>query len=78
MKFGYYVRAPLEYSSIRDLTLKVEEMGFESAHVNDHLIGFDAKQEKKEPYLEAMLLMTALAVETKKLIWLHSSITKIR
>ena len=67
MKFGYYVRAPLEYSSIRDLTLKVEEMGFESAHVNDHLIGFDAKQEKKEPYLEAMLLMTALAVETKKI-----------
>jgi len=67
MRYGYYLRTVLTYPEIRDLALRVEEMGFESAHVNDHLIGFNEKQEKKEPYLEAMLLMTALAVETKKI-----------
>jgi alkanesulfonate monooxygenase SsuD/methylene tetrahydromethanopterin reductase-like flavin-dependent oxidoreductase (luciferase family) len=67
MKYGYYVRTVHEYPEIRDLTIRAEQMGFESAHVNDHLIGFDEKQEKKEPYLEAMMLMSSLAVETKKI-----------
>ena len=67
MKLGYYVRSELNYSDIRDLTLRVEKMGFDSAHVNDHLIGFDEKQEKKEPYLEALMLMSALAAETTKI-----------
>ena len=42
-------------------------MGFDSAHVNDHLIGFDEEQEKKEPYLESLMLMSALAAETTKI-----------
>jgi alkanesulfonate monooxygenase SsuD/methylene tetrahydromethanopterin reductase-like flavin-dependent oxidoreductase (luciferase family) len=67
MKFGYYVRTVLTYPEIRDLTLRVEKLGFESIHINDHLIGFDAAQDKKDPYLEAILLLTALAVETKKI-----------
>ncbi len=67
MKFGFYVRTVHEYPDIRDLTIRAEQMGFESAHVNDHLIGFDEKQEKKEPYLEALMLMSSLAVETKKI-----------
>ncbi|NPD89826.1 MAG: LLM class flavin-dependent oxidoreductase [Asgard group archaeon] len=67
MKFGYYVRSELNYPAIRDLTIRVEKMGFDSAHVNDHLIGFDEKQEKKEPYLEALMLMSALAAETEKI-----------
>ncbi|MHA1954661.1 MAG: LLM class flavin-dependent oxidoreductase [Candidatus Heimdallarchaeaceae archaeon] len=67
MKLGYYVRTELNYPDIRDLTLRVEKMGFDSAHVNDHLIGFDEKQEKKEPYLEALMLMSALAAETEKI-----------
>jgi alkanesulfonate monooxygenase SsuD/methylene tetrahydromethanopterin reductase-like flavin-dependent oxidoreductase (luciferase family) len=67
MKYGYYVRSELNYPDIRDLTLRVEKMGFDSAHVNDHLIGFDEKQEKKEPYLEALMLMSALAAETSKI-----------
>jgi len=46
-------------------------MGFESVHVNDHLIGFDEKKEKKELYLESMLLMAALARETKKIMLGH-------
>ncbi len=67
MRYGYYVRTELNYPEIRDLTQRVEGMGFESAHVNDHLIGFDEKQDKKEPYLEALMLMSALATETKKI-----------
>ena len=66
MKFGYYVRTFLNYPEIRDLTQKVERLGFESIHVNDHLLGFDASKDKRDPYLEAIMLLTALAVETKK------------
>ncbi|MHA1304013.1 MAG: LLM class flavin-dependent oxidoreductase [Candidatus Heimdallarchaeaceae archaeon] len=66
MKFGYYVRTVHTYPEIKDLTIRAEGLGFESVHVNDHLIGFDKKQDKKEPYLEALMLMTALAIETKK------------
>jgi len=66
MKFGYYIRIPLNYPEIRDLTVEVEKLGFESAHLNDHLIGFDPAQDKKEPYLESMMLLAALAVETKQ------------
>ncbi len=66
MKFGYYIRRPLNYPEIRDLTLRVEKLGFDSVHVNDHLIGFDAKRDKKEPYLESAMLLAALATETQK------------
>ncbi|MHA1259068.1 MAG: LLM class flavin-dependent oxidoreductase [Candidatus Heimdallarchaeaceae archaeon] len=67
MKYGYYVRTVHTYQEIVDLTVQVEKLGFESAHVNDHLIGFDEKKEKKEPYLESMLLMTALATQTTQI-----------
>jgi alkanesulfonate monooxygenase SsuD/methylene tetrahydromethanopterin reductase-like flavin-dependent oxidoreductase (luciferase family) len=67
MRYGYYVRSVHNYDDIRDLTIKAEKLGFESAHVNDHFIGFDEKQEKKEPYLEALMLMSALAIETEKI-----------
>ena len=40
MKFGFYVRTVHEYPDIRDLTIRAEQMGFESSHVNDHFIGF--------------------------------------
>ena len=55
MKYGYFVRSVLSYPKIRDLTLKVERLGFESAHVNDHF---------STNFLEAMMLTSALAVET--------------
>jgi len=58
MKYGYFVRSVLTYPEIRDLTLKVERLGFDSAHVNDH---FNIN------YLEAMMLTSALAVETSKI-----------
>ncbi|MHA2289321.1 MAG: LLM class flavin-dependent oxidoreductase, partial [Promethearchaeota archaeon] len=58
MKYGYHVRSVLSYPEIRDLTLKVERLGFESAHINDHFF---------DNYLEAMMLSSALAAETSKI-----------
>ena len=71
MRYGYSLRTVFTYQEIRDLAIRVEDMGFESVHVNDHLIGFDEKKEKKELYLESMLLMAALARETKKIMLGH-------
>lgn len=64
MKYGYDIRAVYSYPEIKTLALKAEEYGFDSLHVDDHLIGFDP--ERKQPYLEALALMSAIAVETKK------------
>jgi alkanesulfonate monooxygenase SsuD/methylene tetrahydromethanopterin reductase-like flavin-dependent oxidoreductase (luciferase family) len=74
MKYGLSIRyEPLDpyekyrnlpYPEIRDLALSAEEYGFDSVHVPDHIIGFDP--ERKEPYLEAMVLMSAIAAETRK------------
>jgi len=64
MKYGYYVRVAYTYPEIRDLALLAEKFGFDSVHVNDHLIGFDP--ERKQSYLEAMVLMSAIAAETKR------------
>lgn len=58
MKYGYFVRSVQKYPEIRDLTLKVERLGFDSAHINDHFF---------QSYLEAMMLASALAVETSKI-----------
>jgi len=67
MKFGYFVRSTVfTYPEVRDLSIKVDKLGFDSIHVNDHFLGMDARQDRKEPMLDAMMLLTALAVETKK------------
>ncbi|MBA7679088.1 FMNH(2)-dependent dimethylsulfone monooxygenase [subsurface metagenome] len=69
MRFGYCVRNPSTrtYPEIRDLTISVEGLGFESIHITDHLLGFDDTQEKKETFLEAMTLLASLAIETNKI-----------
>ncbi len=65
MKFGYFVRSTVfTYPEIRDLSIKVDKLGFDSIHVNDHFLGMDARQDRREPMLDAMMLLTALAVET--------------
>jgi len=64
MKYGYDIRAVHSYPEIKTLALRAEEYGFDSLHVDDHLVGFDP--ERKQPYLEALALMSAIAVETKK------------
>jgi alkanesulfonate monooxygenase SsuD/methylene tetrahydromethanopterin reductase-like flavin-dependent oxidoreductase (luciferase family) len=64
MKYGYNIRVVHSYPEIKALALQVEEYGFDSVHVPDHLIGFDP--ERKQPFLEAIALMSAIAVETQK------------
>jgi alkanesulfonate monooxygenase SsuD/methylene tetrahydromethanopterin reductase-like flavin-dependent oxidoreductase (luciferase family) len=64
MKYGYNIRTPHTYPEIRDLALLAEKYGFDSVHVTDHIIGFDP--ERKQPQLEAMTLMSAIAVETTR------------
>lgn len=64
MKYGYNLRTAHTYPEIRDLAFLAEKYSFDSVHVPDHLIGFDP--ERKQPYLEAMVLMSAIAAETKR------------
>jgi alkanesulfonate monooxygenase SsuD/methylene tetrahydromethanopterin reductase-like flavin-dependent oxidoreductase (luciferase family) len=64
MKYGCSIREAPIYPEIKALALQAEECGFDSVHVPDHLIGFDP--ERKEPFLEAVVLMSAIAVETRK------------
>jgi len=61
MKFGSFVIPSRSYEKLREFALRVEELGFDSIHSPDHLIG---QQQKESPWLEAMTLMTALAIET--------------
>ena len=69
MKFGYVVRDPSNhtYSEIRDLTVKVERLGFESVHVTDHFFSLGNIQRKKAPFLESNTLLAALATETHRI-----------
>jgi len=64
MEYGYHIRTAYTYPEIRELALLAEKYGFGSVHVNDHLIGFNP--ERKQPYLEGMVLMSAIAAETQK------------
>jgi len=64
MKYGRIIWPIHSYPEIKALALQVEEYGFDSVHVPDHLIGFGP--ERKEPYLEAITLLSAIAVETQK------------
>ncbi|MFX1407439.1 MAG: LLM class flavin-dependent oxidoreductase [Promethearchaeota archaeon] len=69
MRFGYVVRDPSnhKYSEIRDLTVKVERLGFESVHVTDHFFSLGDTQKKKEPFLESNTILAALATETHRI-----------
>ncbi|KKM77243.1 hypothetical protein LCGC14_1372050 [marine sediment metagenome] len=68
MKYGYFVRSTaFSYPDIRDLSIKVEKLGFDSIHINDHFLGMDVRQDRRESMLDAMMLLPALAVETKKI-----------
>jgi len=74
MKYGLYIRARfretfpgyrfLSYPEIRNLALLAEEYGFDSVHIDDHLIGFGSLW--KEPYFETAVLVSAIATETTK------------
>ena len=63
MKYGIFLVPSVKYPSIKKMALRVEDVGFDSIHVPDHLIG---QEQKNSPWLEAFTLLTALAVETSK------------
>ena len=74
MRFGYSVRDPQihTYPEIRDLTVKVEGLGFESVHITDHFMRAGVTKVlddtiKKEPFLESTTLLAALATETERI-----------
>ncbi|MFX1287698.1 MAG: LLM class flavin-dependent oxidoreductase [Promethearchaeota archaeon] len=69
MRFGYVVRDPSNhtYSEIRDLTVKVERLGFESVHITDHFFSLGDVKKEREPFLESNALLAALATETHKI-----------
>jgi alkanesulfonate monooxygenase SsuD/methylene tetrahydromethanopterin reductase-like flavin-dependent oxidoreductase (luciferase family) len=64
MKYGYDIRTARSYPEIKALALRAEEYGFDSVHVPDHLISFDP--ERRQPFLEAIALMSAITVETQR------------
>ena len=64
MKFGRFVMPSRSYEKLRENALLSEELGFDSIHVPDHLIG---QQKQEDPWFEAITLMTAFAVETHKI-----------
>jgi len=69
MRFGYVVRDPSnqEYSEIRDLTVEVERLGFESVHVTDHFFSLGDMLREKRPFLESNTILAALATETHRI-----------
>lgn len=74
MRFGYSVRDLKHhtYPEIRDLTVKVEGLGFESVHITDHFFragvtkALDLKI-RQQPFLESTTLLAALATETDRI-----------
>jgi alkanesulfonate monooxygenase SsuD/methylene tetrahydromethanopterin reductase-like flavin-dependent oxidoreductase (luciferase family) len=74
MRFGYSVRDLTHhtYPDIRDLTLKVERLGFESIHITDHFFRAGVSKElddkiRQQPFLESTTLLAALATETDRI-----------
>ena len=64
MKFGRFFLPSGSYEKQRKLALITEEVGYDSIHVPDHLIG---QRKKEDPWFEATTLLSAFAIETKKL-----------
>jgi len=61
MKFGSLLLLSRKYERIRQYVLRLEELGFDSVHAPDHLIG---QQIVEEPWLEAVSIISALAEAT--------------
>jgi len=74
MRFGYCVRDPSHhtYPEIRDLAVRVEGLGFESIHITDHFFRAGVTKVRddkviKQPFLESITLLAALAIETHRI-----------
>ena len=67
MKYGYFVRSVLRYFEIRDLTLKVERLGFDSAQWKYNSIG-SLYMGYSEDVKEEMDNLEALGID-KMMLW---------
>ena len=67
MKYGLLIRNSSKtyaYQKIHDEAILAEDYGFDSVHIDDHFYSFDS--EGKQLYLDALVVMSAIAVETTK------------
>jgi len=67
MKYGLLIRHSLKtysYREIRDEAILAEKYNFDSVHIDDHFYSFEP--EGKQLYLDALVVMSAIAVETHK------------
>jgi len=63
MKYGLLIRR-YSYREIRDQALLAEKYGFDSVHIDDHFYSFEP--DNKQPYFDALIVMSAIAVETSR------------
>ena len=63
MKYGLLIRR-YSYRTMRDQALIAEKYGFDSAHIDDHFYSFEP--DSKQPYFDALIVMSAIAVETSR------------
>ena len=63
MKYGLLIRR-FSYREMRDQALLAEKYGFNSVHIDDHFYSFEP--DDKQPYFDALVVTSAIAVETSR------------
>jgi alkanesulfonate monooxygenase SsuD/methylene tetrahydromethanopterin reductase-like flavin-dependent oxidoreductase (luciferase family) len=63
MKYGLLIRR-FSFQEIRDQALLADKCGFDSVHIDDHFYSFEP--DAKQPYFDALVVMSAIAVETSR------------
>jgi alkanesulfonate monooxygenase SsuD/methylene tetrahydromethanopterin reductase-like flavin-dependent oxidoreductase (luciferase family) len=63
MKYGLLIRR-YSYQEIREQALLADKCGFDSVHIDDHFYSFEP--DGKQPYFDALVVMSAVAVETSR------------
>jgi len=63
MKYGLLIRR-YSYREMLDQALLAEKYGFDSVHIDDHFYSFEP--DSKQPYFDALIVMSAIAVETSR------------
>ena len=63
MKYGLLIRR-FSYREMRDHALLAEKYGFDSVHIDDHFYSFEP--DSKQNYFDALVVMSAIAVETSR------------
>jgi alkanesulfonate monooxygenase SsuD/methylene tetrahydromethanopterin reductase-like flavin-dependent oxidoreductase (luciferase family) len=63
MKYGLLIRR-YSYQEMRDQALLAEKYDFDSVHIDDHFYSFEP--DGKQPYFDAVVVMSAIAAETSR------------